>query len=67
MDRREWENTEIGVGYQHKTVMRQSQAVHETIKIKDMSKSAPSLLALDVPNLDPEGSKAAPNNFPPSP
>ncbi|GAB5036933.1 beta-lactamase [Nannochloropsis oceanica] len=37
-NRRVWENHEIGVGYQHKTVMRQAVAHHDKVVITDMSK-----------------------------
>ncbi|EWM21229.1 hypothetical protein Naga_100589g2 [Nannochloropsis gaditana] len=38
VDRRVWENHEIGVGYQHKNVMRQAVVQHEKVRIKDMTK-----------------------------
>lgn len=38
VDRRQWENHEIGVGYQHKTVVRQAHASFDKVKVKDMTK-----------------------------
>lgn len=38
MDRRVWENKEVGHGYQHRTVVRQAAATFDKVKIKDMSK-----------------------------
>lgn len=38
VDRRVWENKEVGHGYQHRTVVRQAAASFDKVKIKDMSK-----------------------------